>query len=130
MFMTVERVGHLCLNLANDPSLRSALAGAGLDSTQWETLVDAVRHGAGSAELTPVLDAVEDAAAAAGVDGVTTGDRRFEPLPDASPGFRATRGWRCPHPDPCGHVRISRVRAAPVCPLTTDPLTLVKVVSG
>jgi hypothetical protein len=128
--MAAERVGRLCLSLVRDRFLRVVLTEAGVTTAQWESLAEAVRSGAGPETLAPLLDALEETAAAAGVDGITTGGRSFQPLPDAAVGFRTVRGWRCPHPHPCDRVQLSRDRAALLCPLTADPLTPVRVVSG
>ncbi|GAA1895250.1 hypothetical protein GCM10009753_25200 [Streptantibioticus ferralitis] len=127
--MALERVEQLCLSMASDPSLQAALHDAGFNRTQWELLVGAVRHGSDPEALTPLLDAIEEAAAALGVDGLTTTDRQFQPLPDATAGVRTTHRWRCPHPRPCSRVEPGS-STTPVCPLTQDPLTPVTVVSG
>jgi hypothetical protein len=127
--MVGERLNQLCLSMAGDPGLRAMLADAGVTVGQWEALFTAVRDGTDVEALTPLLDAVDEAAAAAGIDGVTTGDRRFQPLPEAA-GFRTAYGWLCPHPHPCGRVQPSDHGTPPMCPLTSDPLTPVAVVSG
>ncbi|MCP3803505.1 hypothetical protein NLX83_29965 [Allokutzneria sp. A3M-2-11 16] len=127
--MVKERLGRLCLNLARDPGLSAVLDDAGLPAEHWDALADAVRAGADPDALTRVLDAVEEAAAAAGIDGLTSTDRRFQPLPGAASGVRVAHGWRCPHAHPCGRVEV-RADGAPECSLTADPLTPVKVVSG
>jgi hypothetical protein len=127
--MVMDRVGWLCRSLARDPGLRSVLDDAGVPARLWDTLVDAVRDGPGPETLT-ALDAMEDAAAAAGIDGITSGTRRFQALPDAAPGFRTARAWRCPHAHPCGRVEVGPLTATPACSLTAEPLVPVKVVSG
>ena len=128
--MVVDRIGRLCASLARDPELRTALNDVGLPPAHWDTLVEAVYDGADPDVLTLVLDAIEEAAAAAGVDAITSGNRTFQPLPAAAPGFRTTHGWRCPHPHPCGRAEVRPGSGTPTCSLTADPLTLVKVVSG
>ncbi|KUJ33576.1 hypothetical protein ADL25_44685 [Streptomyces sp. NRRL F-5122] len=115
--------------MAGDPGLQAVLHGAGFTRTQWESLVGAVRDGGDPALLTELLDAVEEAAAAVGVDGITSTDRQFQPLPDVTAGVRTAHVWRCPHPRPCGRFEPGST-ATPVCPLTQDPLTPVTVISG
>jgi hypothetical protein len=126
----VNRVAALCAHLDRDPYVREALDEGGLTAARWDELVGAVRAGAAPDVLVPLLDAVDHAAAVAGLDGITTGTRRFEPLPGGSAGFRAVRGWRCPHARPCGRGEPDRGDQPPVCPLTADPLVPVKIVSG
>ncbi|GGM94608.1 hypothetical protein GCM10011609_35110 [Lentzea pudingi] len=116
------RVGRLCRNLGDDPDLRRALQ----PGDALNQLADAVKRGADTDALTALLDAVEDVAASAGIDGVTTGDRQYEALPDVS--VRTVRGWRCPHTHPCD--RVETGRRTPVCALTSDELAPVKVISG
>jgi hypothetical protein len=125
-----DRVAVLCARLDRDPETWTVLDEGGMTSAQWDALVDAVRAGAAIEVLVPLLDAVEDAAAAAGVDGVTTTVRQYEPLPGSTAGVRAVRGWRCPHTKPCGRVEPDRGHQPPTCALTADPLTPVRVVSG
>jgi hypothetical protein len=126
----VSRVAALCTYLDHDPDVRKALDEGGLTAARWDELVDAVRTGAAPDVLAPLLDVVEDAAAAAGLDGVTTGTRRFESLPGSTAGFRVNHGWRCPHAHPCGRVEPDGGDQPRACALTADPLTPVKVVSG
>ncbi|MBP2337413.1 hypothetical protein JOF41_003591 [Saccharothrix coeruleofusca] len=123
----MSRVAALCEQLDLDAQVREALVEGGLSAAQWDELMDAVRAGAASDEL---LDTVEEAAQAAGLDGITTGTRQFEPLPGGTAGFRAVHGWRCPHPHPCGRGVARRGQDAPACALTGDPLSPVRVVSG
>lgn len=118
-----QRVSSLCRTLTCDPELRTALPDA-----PWQDLADAVRCGDGEQTLTPLLDSVEASAAAAGIDGVTTADRRFEELPASTPGIRAVEGWRCPHPRPCDRATVAQ--GVRFCALTGDPLTPVTVISG
>lgn len=128
--MPVDRIAALCVHLDREPQLREALDDGGLTASRWEEIVGAVRAGAALEVLAPLLDAVDDAAAAAGLDGVTSGPRRFEPLPDGTAGFRAVHGWRCPHPRPCGRGEPARGDQQPACAVTGDPLQPVRIVSG
>ncbi|TDD86693.1 hypothetical protein E1293_09280 [Actinomadura darangshiensis] len=125
--MSADRVAALCEHLDHDPDLLEALDE--LPADRWDELVEAVRSGAAADVLVPLLDAVDGAAAAAGLDGLTTGTRRYEPLPGGTAGVRAVRGWRCPHPHPCGRVGSGGGDGTPGCALTSDPLAPVKVVS-
>jgi hypothetical protein len=125
--MSTSRLAVLCGQLDLDAQVREALAEGGLSPAQWDELVAAVRAGTASDEL---LDTVEEAAQAAGLDGVTTGTRQFEPLPGGTAGFRAVPGWRCPHPRPCGRGVSRHGQDPPACALTGDPLSPVRVVSG
>ncbi|MGP3962748.1 hypothetical protein ACTWPT_42825 [Nonomuraea sp. 3N208] len=127
--MSANRVAILCAHLDHDPGVRKALDEGGLPAARWDELIGAVRVGAALDALAPLLDAMDAAAAAAGLDGVTTGTRRFEPLPAAVAGVREVHAWRCPHARPCGRVEPGGDGRPPVCALTTDPLAAVKVIS-
>jgi hypothetical protein len=125
----MTRVAALCANLDLDPRLREALDDGGLTDTEWDALVAAVRAGRPGDDIVSLLDAVEEAAGSAGLDGISTGPRGFEPLPGGTAGTRAVRGWRCPHPRPCGRGEPDRGGRAPACALTGDPLAPVRIVS-
>ncbi|MEU8232256.1 hypothetical protein AB0C12_21950 [Actinoplanes sp. NPDC048967] len=128
--MPMTRLAALCANLDLDPRLREALDDGGLTGTQWDALVAVVRAGRpDDAVVVALLDAVEDAAGSAGLDGISTGPRGFEPLPGGTAGTRAVHGWRCPHPRPCGRGEPDRAGRAPACALTGDPLAPVRIVS-
>jgi hypothetical protein len=127
--MVLRRVARLCTSLAKNESLRHELQQAGFPAEEWESLADAIHDTADSQRLTPLLDAIEDAAAKTGLDGLTSPVRQFEPLPAPSSGYRTVSGWRCPHPRRCGRVDLD-AKVAPVCALTQDPLTQVTVTSG
>jgi hypothetical protein len=126
----LRRVGRLCESLESDAELRDEIEGAGFPSRGWEDLADAIR--AGSAEaLAKLLDAVEDAAAAAGLDGITYPNREFRPLPGDLPEFRTISGWRCPHRHRCGRVHSATDSAGlRECAVTGDALTWISVDSG
>ncbi|MET7645860.1 hypothetical protein ABZS83_19945 [Streptomyces sp. NPDC005426] len=125
-----QRIAHLCTSLESDETLRAELEQAGFSAEDWAALVATVRTGA-AWDVTSLLDALEEAAAAAGLDGVTSPTRDFRLLPVHSPGMRTVSGWRCPHARPCGRVEAG---AAPQperrCELTGDPLAWVSVTSG
>lgn len=129
--LVLERVAQLCASLGSDPGLRAMLIDHGVTEAHWETLLTAVRDGVDPPALTRVLDAVEQAAAAAGIDGLTTADRRYERLPDAGPGPRTVHGWsQCPHSHPCGRVHHADGGTPAVCSLSGVALTPVTVISG
>jgi len=128
--MVADRVNRLCRSVGDDPTLPATLVDAGMTAEQWTSIITAVRNGAAPRELAALLDLVDQAGAEVGVDGVTTGGRLFQPIPDAAAGFRTTHAWRCPHPHPCDHLQLGHQSTPPVCPLTGDTLNLVTVVSG
>lgn len=120
-----EHVARLCENLSRDPGLRAALAAHGAD---WEALATAIRRGE---DADRALQAIESAAEAAGIDGLTSSSRRFEHLPSTGEAPRSIEGWsRCPHPRPCGRAHHTEGGTAAVCSLTGEPLTPVTVISG
>jgi len=130
----LRRVSQLCESLETDAELREEIERAGFPSGNWENLAAAIRTGSADT-LTALLDAVEDAAADAGLDGITHPHREYRPLPGSLPGplpeFRTVSGWRCPHPRRCGRVYptadASSVRR---CAVTGDALTWISVDSG
>ncbi|MFG3200405.1 hypothetical protein [Streptomyces sp. NPDC048192] len=124
----LRRVGLLCANLESDAELRDTIECAGFTGRGWADLADAIRTGSPDA-LRTLLDAVEDAAEAAGLDGITYPKREFRPLPNVSPaGIRTVSGWRCPHAHRCGRVHST---ADPTdtrtCAVTGDPLAWISV---
>lgn len=126
----LRRVGQLCAGLEADAGLRDDIERAGLPSGGWTDLADALRTGSVDA-LTALLDAVEDAAEAAGLDGVTYPTREYRPLPGGLPGFQTVSGWRCPHARRCGRVHPTADAAATrTCAVTGDPLSWVSVDLG
>ncbi|MFI5631891.1 hypothetical protein ACIA8E_21465 [Streptomyces sp. NPDC051664] len=130
----LRRVSQLCESLESDADLREEIERAGFPSENWEELAAAIRAGSADA-LTDLLDAVEDAAADAGLDGVTGPNREYKPLPSDRPdglgGFRTVSGWRCPHPYRCGRA-YAAVDPSPIrrCAVTGDALTWISVESG
>ena len=124
----LRRVSQLCESLETDAELREEIERAGFPSGNWEDLAAAIRTGSADM-LTALLDAVEDAAADAGLDGITHPHREYRPLD--FDGFRPVSGWRCPHPHRCGRVHAtddaSSVRR---CAVTGDALTWISVDSG
>lgn len=125
----LRRVGQLCESLEADAELREEIERAGFPSGNWEDLAAAIR--AGSADtLTVLLDAVEEAAADAGLDGITHPHREYRPLDEVLP-IRKVSGWRCPHSHRCGRVHAT-ADASPVrrCAVTGDALTWISVDSG
>jgi len=125
--LQLRRVGRLCASLESDAELRDEIERAGFASRGWTELADAIRTGS-PRDLTALLDAIEDAAGAAGLDGITHPTREFRPLPNGLPEFRAVTGWRCPHPHRCGRVELA---AEPTdshrCAVTGDSLTWISV---
>ncbi|MGW7408391.1 hypothetical protein ACWGI9_32695 [Streptomyces sp. NPDC054833] len=126
----LRRVSQLCESLESDAELREEIERAGFPSENWEELAAAIRAGSADA-LTELLDAVEDAAADAGLDGVTDPNREYKPLPCGLPDIRTVSGWRCPHPHRCGRV-YAAVDPSPIrrCAVTGDALTWISVESG
>jgi hypothetical protein len=132
----IRRTGRLCANLEADPTLRELLTESGLSDSTWARIAEAVRQGE-SDKLIPLLGELEDAAASAGLDGVTGTTREYQPLPTPVPGsisglgMRTVSGWRCPHARPCGRAEVgadSRIERR--CELTGDPLAWASVTSG
>lgn len=126
---SLRRVNHLCDSLDSDATLRAELDRAGFSEHDWTRLVSAVRGGELD-DVTELLDAIDNVAVEIGIDGVTWVDREYRILPTpAQP--RTISGWRCPHPQSCGRVRMGTdPAAAPHCALTGDPLAWVSVTSG
>jgi hypothetical protein len=126
----LRRIGQLCASLESDAELRDDIERAGFSNDGWADLAEAIRTGSPDA-VAALLDAVENAAAKAGLDGVTYPTRDFHPLPDSSPGFRTVSGWRCPHPRRCGRVHLAAnpgdIRR---CAVTGDTLTWISADSG
>ncbi|HEY9328258.1 MAG TPA: hypothetical protein VIS09_08490 [Streptomyces sp.] len=124
----LRRVSQLCESLETDAELREEIERAGFPSAGWADLAAAIRTGSADT-LTALLDAVEDAAADAGLDGITHPHREYIPL-DVS-GFGSVSGWRCPHLPRCGRVHPT-ADASPVrrCAVTGDALTWISVDSG
>jgi hypothetical protein len=125
----LRRVGQLCASLESDAELRDTIEHAGFQRRGWNDLADAIRTGSPH-KLTILLDAVEEAAAKAGLDGVTYPTREFRPIP-SGPGVRTISGWRCPHAHQCGRVHPSTdptgIRR---CAVTGDALAWISVDSG
>ena len=126
----IRRIGGLCAKLEADSDLRNVLDESGISHDYWARLVEAVRQGE-TETLPALLDELEEAAAGAGLDGVTIETREYKPLPDSSPGVRTVTGWRCPHTEPCGRAEVGAdQRIERRCGLTGDPLAWAGVTSG
>ncbi|MFI6897415.1 hypothetical protein ACIBM4_25215 [Streptomyces sp. NPDC050256] len=124
----LRRVSQLCESLETDAELREEIERAGFPSGRWEDLAAAIRTGSADT-LTALLDDVEDAAADAGLDGITHPHREYIPL-DVS-GFGTVSGWRCPHLHRCGRVHpTSDATSVRRCAVTGDALTWISVDSG
>ena len=126
----LRRAGQLCQSLESDPELREELEREGkLPSHSWDELAAAIRTGS-VATLVTLLDAIERAAADAGLDGVTYPTREYHELPP-TPQYRNISGWRCPHAQRCGRVHPAADRSAVrTCAATGDELTWISVESG
>ncbi|MER7848876.1 hypothetical protein ABTZ03_33620 [Kitasatospora sp. NPDC096077] len=128
--LVIRQIGILCSELASDDTLKGLLDESGLPEDTWARIIMAVRRGE-TEELTPLLETLEDVAAAAGLDGVTVQTRAYQPLPAAAPLLRTVSGWRCPHVRPCERLEIGAdPRIERRCELTGDPLTWASVTSG
>lgn len=125
-----RRAGQLCQSLESDAELREEIELAGFPSHSWDELAAAIRTGS-AATLAALLDAVEQAAAQAGLDGVTYPTREYRQLPGGLPEFRTVSGWRCPHAQRCARVHPA-ANPSPVrnCAATGDELTWISVDSG
>jgi len=123
----LRRVGQLCASLESDAELRDEIERAGFSSRNWADLADAIRIGSPDA-LTALLDAVEDAAVAAGLDGITYPTREFRPLSNGLPRFQTISGWRCPHVHRCGRVYpTADSTGTRTCAVTGDALNWISV---
>ena len=100
-----------------------------LPDDTWARIAEAVRRGAAD-ELIELLRELDDAAANAGLDGVTDTTREYR-SPPGSPGPRTVSGWRCPHTTPCGRAEVGAdPRIERRCELTGDPLAWASVTSA
>jgi hypothetical protein len=119
-----ERLGRLCPQAAGEAlEARARRYGAG---AALERLAAAVRSGATGAPVTAELDALDDAFARNGIDGLTRGDRGYEAVRGA-PGHPVVTVWACPAPRPCTRLEPREPdgpAGTPLCSLTGDPLTL------
>lgn len=124
--LELRRVGRLCASLESDAELKDEIERGGFPGRGWTELADAIRAGS-SRELTALLDAIEDAAGAAGLDGVTHPTREFRPLP-GNGRVREITGLRCPHPRRCGRVEpAAEPDGSRRCAVTGDPLAWISV---
>lgn len=92
-----RRAGQLCQSLESDAELREEIELAGFPSHSWDELAAAIRTGS-AATLAALLDAVEQAAAQAGLDGVTYPTREYRQLPGGLPEFRPSADGDAPTP--------------------------------
>jgi hypothetical protein len=123
----LRRCGQLCASLDSDTELRDELEHAGFSGRHWDELADAIRTGSPHA-MSALLDQAEQAAAAAGIDGVTYPTREYRSLPNDPPEYRTISGWRCPHQNRCGRVQPSDDPAdVQRCAITGDTLTWISV---
>ncbi|MGW6293349.1 hypothetical protein [Streptomyces sp. NPDC055058] len=119
-----ERLARLCTQAGDDGLRRSAERfGVGGELTR---LVAAARSGARGPSVTADLDALDDAFARHGIDGLTLVDRTFEPLRGGRPRPVVTV-WACPAEVACSRLEPRepgrRGRDAPPrCGLAGTPL--------
>ena len=123
----LRRVGQLCQSLESDAELREEIELNGFPRRSWDELTTAIRAGS-VATLVALLDAIEQAAAKAGLDGVTYPTREYRQLPGGLPEFRTVSGWRCPHAQRCGRAQPA-ADPSPIrsCAVTGDELTWISV---
>lgn len=119
-----ERLARLCAQ-AGDGGLRERAGRFGAGA-EWDRVCAAVRSGALGPEVAADLDALDDAFARHGVDGLTTGGRGYEPLRGGRSRPVVTV-WACPADRACARLepqegRWARLRPAPRCGLTGSPL--------
>ncbi|MFD7780017.1 MULTISPECIES: hypothetical protein [Streptomyces] len=126
----LQRLGNLCTYLQADDDLREVLESDGrLLVDTWTGLAEATGQD-DPGGLLPLLDAVDAAGRAAGLDGVTYTTREYRPGP-FPPGPREVTGWRCPHRVACGRVELSADQSVERrCMLTGDAMTWASVSSG
>jgi hypothetical protein len=123
----LRRVRELCAGLESDAELRADIERAGFPHRGWAQLAEAIRAGSADA-LTALLDAVEDAATATGLDSITYPTREYRPLSNGWPQFSTVSGWRCPHAHRCGRVEPATESTEPRrCAVTGEPLAWVSV---
>ncbi|CAL9346860.1 hypothetical protein [Streptomyces sp. enrichment culture] len=96
-----ERLARLCVQ-AGDDGLRSRAEQFGVGGA-LARLVEAARSGARGPSVSADLDALDDAFARHGVDGLTLGDRAFEPLRGGRPRPVVTV-WACPADVSCSRL--------------------------
>lgn len=118
------RIAELCAQLADD-ELPRLLADAGAEAS-LQRILDAIRS-AELAKVTPAdLDALDDAAASIGIDGLTTGVRALDPgaMSTRLPGIGGGGihfAWVCPQ-HACTRVELDMPADAPVCAVSGQPL--------
>ncbi|MBM7093697.1 hypothetical protein ABZ606_10485 [Streptomyces sp. NPDC012461] len=122
-----ERLARLCMQ-AGDDGLRLSAERFGV-AGELARLVAAARAGTRGPSVTADLDALDDAFARHGIDGLTLGDRAFEPLRGGRSRPVVTV-WACPAGIACSRLepqeqqgRRGRGREEPPhCGLAGEPL--------
>jgi hypothetical protein len=117
------RIAALCEQLA-DEELSRLLADADAE-TVLRRVLDAIRADEPAKVSVADLDALEDAAASVGIDGLTTGVRAIDRgisthLPGIRPGGPYF-AWVCPQ-HACTRVELDTPDTAPVCAVSGQPL--------
>ncbi|MFI9150095.1 hypothetical protein [Streptomyces sp. NPDC053367] len=117
-----ERLARLCPQTDGD-ALRERAVRYGVGD-ELERLRDAVSSGERGPSVTADLDALDDAFARQGIDGLTNGARDYDTLrgTTAHPGVSL---WACPAPVACPRLvpqEGAQADAAPRCGLTGTPL--------
>ncbi len=117
------RIAALCEQLA-DRELSRLLADAGAEAVLRRVL-EAVRAGEPAKVSLADLDSLEDAAASAGIDGLTTSARAFDRgISTRLPGIGGSGphfAWVCPHRR-CTRVELDTPDVPPVCAISGQPL--------
>ncbi len=123
MDLVAHRVGHLC-HQADDGQLRTYAQRFGaLDVL--DRVVDAIGQGRVDARLEADLDALDDAFARHGVDGLTTGNRGYETWRGS--GHRTITAWQCPQQGACPRRVPVDDGDPPVCGLTGQAFTELRI---
>lgn len=113
-----ERIGRLCARLVQ-AGFEDRVARYGV--TELIARITAgVKSGVDPDTLLDDLDALDDAFARHGIDGLTT-VREYRPLPGFI-GHPTMHVWTCPAPVPCARADMPASGAAPSCAITDMPL--------
>jgi hypothetical protein len=119
-----DRIGRLCVELGRG-ELAGIIGQAGAQPLLERLVRMLTAETADPAEVAAALDALDEAAARAGIDGLTTGSRAYRPVtwPVGAPQY----GWVCPQR------RCGRAETEPsdgddyVCAITGAPLTRIRL---
>ncbi|MGW5234795.1 hypothetical protein ACWEQU_21475 [Streptomyces nodosus] len=120
-----ERLALLCVQ-AGDEGLRERAERYGVGE-EFARLCRAAGSGARDPSVTADLDALDEAFARHGIDGLTVGSRAFEPLRGGQ-AHPVVTVWACPAAVSCPRLEPQEERrgrrgvAAPRCGLTEIPL--------